>query len=67
MSISAGRWTKEGYFAPDPEVDRLLKGRTHGMIREIREIASETTHGEAFRKYCLKYLEELERGMDATE
>lgn len=44
------------YFCPDLELDRQLIGRTLAELDQISEIASETTSGEAFRKYVLAYI-----------
>jgi len=52
------------YFSPtDEHMDRNLILRTLAVFNQIREIATETATGEAFRKYTLRFMEETEAAM----
>lgn len=53
----------EPYFTPEPDLDRMLCGRTRAVFGDIRQIERDTSNGDAFRRYVLKYIEEAENKM----
>ena len=55
------------FFCTDEHIDQMLIGRTRAILREIREIDSETTTGEAFRKYIRRWMDDLDRAMPVRE
>jgi hypothetical protein len=52
-----------GYFSLDENVDKYLVGKTLSIVLNIRAIDADVRTPEAFRRYVLRYCDDLWRAM----
>lgn len=48
-------------FSPDPEQDRMLRGRTLAVCGQIEQIFLDTTNADAFRRYTMRHVSDLKK------